>query len=156
MTKFKLLITSLYIALFISLVGCDSIKESSSNIDIKIKQKCPQCNMKLPESNIYTCNIDNDGHIHYFDDVGCMVLWTKENNINLKNVNAKIYSKDTKKYIDAFKAFYKINEKTPMLYGFSAYENKNENCINFDEVIIRMLRGEHMANPKIRKQVLGY
>ena len=48
-----------------------------------------------------------------------------------------------------------INENTPMHYSFSAYEKKCEECITFDEVIIRMLRGEHMANPKIRKQILG-
>ena len=43
-----------------------------------------------------------------------------------------------------------------LFYGFTPYEKKCKNCINFDEVILRMLRGEHMANPKIRKQILGY
>jgi hypothetical protein len=43
-----------------------------------------------------------------------------------------------------------------MHYGFSAYEKKKENLISFDEMQIRMLRGEHMANPKIRKHILGY
>ena len=36
------------------------------------------------------------------------------------------------------------------------YENKKDNSISFDEVVMRMLRGEHMANPKIRKNILGY
>ncbi len=43
-----------------------------------------------------------------------------------------------------------------MMYGFSAYENKQENIIYYEEVMMKMLRGEHMANPKIRKQILGY
>ena len=43
-----------------------------------------------------------------------------------------------------------------MLYGFSAYENECNGCIKFEEVIMKMLRGEHMANPKIRKKILGY
>ena len=63
---------------------------------------------------------------------------------------------DTHRYIDIKKAFYSINEKTPMSYGFSAYENEIENSIDFNEVRLRMLRGEHMANPKIRKHILGY
>ena len=74
----------------------------------------------------------------------------------MNSVDIKAFSNDTKKYIDTFKAFYKINERTPMLYGFSAYEKPQDGSIDFDEVIIRMLRGEHMANPKIRKQILGY
>ena len=112
--------------------------------------------MELPKSNIHTCILDKNGDMKYFDDVGCMILWSKENNIDLKNTKTKIFSNDTKKYIDTFKAYYMINEKTPMLYGFSAYENKKDGSIDFNEVIIRMLRGEHMANPKIRKQILGY
>ena len=111
--------------------------------------------MPLPKSNLHTSSLNDNGKIHYFDDVGCMVLWSKENNVELKNM--KIFSNDTKKYIDASKAFYSINERTPMNYGFGAYENKNENTIiDFNEVKLRMLRGEHMANPKIRKQILGY
>jgi hypothetical protein len=43
-----------------------------------------------------------------------------------------------------------------MNYGFGAYESKQDRSIGFDEVILKMLRGEHMANPKIRKQILGY
>jgi len=135
--------------------GCNS-ETSSKNETKKELRICPQCNMELPKSNIHTCILDKNGDMKYFDDVGCMILWSKENNIDLKNTKTKIFSNDTKKYIDTFKAYYMINEKTPMLYGFSAYENKKDGSIDFNEVIIRMLRGEHMANPKIRKQILGY
>ncbi len=101
-------------------------------------------------------DLNDDGDMVYFDDVGCMILWAKEKNIDLRKVKSRIFSNDTKKYIDPFKGYFQINERTPMLYGFSAYEKSCEGCINFDEVIIKMLRGEHMANPKIRKQILGY
>jgi len=156
MTKFRLLGFSFFLALFIALTGCSSESDSSLHVENNTKKICPQCNMELPKSNLHTSKIDDDGDIHYFDDTGCMILWTKDNDIDLKSVNAKIYANDTKKYINAFEAFYKIDERTPMLYGFSAYEIECEGCIDFDEVIMRMLRGEHMANPKIRKQILGY
>jgi len=42
-----------------------------------------------------------------------------------------------------------------MHYGFGAREKKCKECINFDEMRIRMLRGENLTNPKIRKKLLG-
>ena len=152
MKKFKFLQIAFYLSLFVILTACDSSSKESKE-DLRI---CPQCNMELPKSNIHTSTINQNGDMHYFDDVGCMILWAKDENIDLKSVKTEIFSNDTKKYIDTFKAFYKINERTPMLYGFSAYEKPQDGSIDFDEVIIRMLRGEHMANPKIRKQILGY
>ena len=52
-------------------------------------------------------------------------------------------------------AYFIINDKTPMNYGFGAYENEVNDSIKADEVELKILRGEHMANPKIRKQILG-
>ena len=152
MKKFKLLSLALSLSLLVILSACGS-EEKATETNLKI---CPQCHMELPKSNIHTAILDEDNNTHYFDDPGCLILWANSKKIDLKNADVKIFSNDTKRYIDAHKAFYKINEKTPMLYGFSAYENTQEGSINFDEVIIRMLRGEHMANPKIRKQILGY
>ncbi len=155
MKLFSNLLLAIAFTIFIS--GCNSSDTKTTTVktkkDIRI---CPQCNMPLPDSNIHTTDLNDDGDMVYFDDVGCMILWAKDEKIDLKTKKTRIFSNDTKKYIDPFKGYFQINERTPMLYGFSAYENSCEKCINFDEVIIRMLRGEHMANPKIRKQILGY
>jgi len=151
MIKFKPLLLALFASLLVIMSACNSTPNSEENLKI-----CPQCNMELPKSNIHTSSVSGNAMTKYFDDVGCMVLWMKKNDIDLKSVDIKVYSNDTKRYIDAKKAFYKFNEKTPMMYGFSAYEYKQENIIYYEEVVMRMLRGEHMANPKIRKQILGY
>jgi len=150
MNKFSLLLLALFSMLFIS--ACNS----SSDKAVQEIHICPQCNMELPASNMHTAIIEDNGNINYFDDPGCMILWAKKNGMDCNGVKAKIFSNDTKRYIKAMDAFYTINEKTPMLYGFSAYEKEQENSIDFKEVKIRMLRGEHMANPKIRKHILGY
>jgi len=150
MKNFKLSFLSLVILLFIN--ACSS----TPNTDEPTLAVCPQCNMELPKSNAHTVIIEQEDDKEYFDDPGCMVLWAQKNDLNLKETQVKIFSNDTKKYINAKVAFYKIDEKTPMLYGFSAYEKEVENSIDFDEVIVRMLRGEHLANPKIRKHILGY
>jgi hypothetical protein len=139
----KTFVKSIFVV-FLLFAGCDNTKKPHI---------CPQCNMPLPKSNINTSNINEK---IYFDDIGCLVLYAKEHNINLKKQKIKVFVNDTYRYINPYKAYFTINEKTPMNYGFTPYEKKCKNCINFDEVILRMLRGEHMANPKIRKQILGY
>lgn len=151
MIKFKPLVLTLLLSLLVIITACDSSSTTQEQLRI-----CPQCHMPLPDSNLHTSTVSGNFKTEYFDDVGCMVLWMKENNIDLNSVDMTVFSNDTKKYIDAKKAFYKFNEKTPMMYGFSAYENKQENIIYYEEVMMKMLRGEHMANPKIRKQILGY
>lgn len=152
MKKFKFINFLSYLALVIMFSACNSQSENMKN-DVKI---CPQCNMELPKSNIHTATFDDKNNIKYFDDTGCLVLWMNDNKIDIKDVDLKVFSNDTKRYIDAKKAFFSINEKTPMMYGFSAYENPKDGSIGFDDVVMRMLRGEHMANPKIRKNILGY
>jgi len=111
--------------------------------------------MKIHKSKIYTSSLSKDSKTEYFDDIGCMILWIKNNSLHVEDLELKVFSKDTNKYIDAKKAFYKIDENTPMRYGFSGYEQTQENSVSFNEVTLKMLRGEHMANPKIRKQILG-
>ena len=140
MRKFKFFI--FYFLLFIILLGCES---QTSNTPV-----CPECNMLIPESKEYSSHLENKT---YFDDMGCLILWTKEE--GKKPSAAMVFTKDSKQYIKATDAFYTINERTPMGYGFTAYENAKDKSIRFDEVKFRMLRGEHMANPKIRKQILG-
>ena len=149
MKKFKLLFLTLLPLLLLSFSAC-----SSAHIDESKEMKiCPQCNMELPASNIHTSYMSKNSKTYHFDDIGCMILYSKDDK---QPKSSMVFTNDTHKYIESNIAHYAINEKTPMSYGFSAYENEKENAIAFDEVVIRMLRGEHMANPKIRKQILGY
>ena len=146
----KTLVITLYLSVLMSFTACNSNSDTEQKVKI-----CPQCRMELPKLHTNTAFIVDDGKTTYFDDIGCMVLWAKEHNVNLKKVNPKAFTHDTKKYMDAFHLYYTINESTPMHYGFGAYEKQVDNSIDFNEVILKMLRGENMANPKIRKQILG-
>ncbi len=111
---------------------------------------CPECKMPIEKDKK-----ENISYIKkiYFDDIGCMVLWTKKHKSRLDSV--MVFTKDTRKYIKAVDAYYTIYERTPMGYGFTAYQNKKKKSIDFKEMRLRMLRGETMKNPKIRKQILG-
>jgi len=81
-----------------------------------------------------------------FDDIGCMALWFKEENIKWKD-RAIVWITDVNsgEFIDAKKAFYDTNNVTPMAYGYSAHKSKNsikkdEEIISYDEVISRVLK----------------
>lgn len=140
----------LFAALVFTL-GCSSSDAKTA----QEKRICPKCNMPLPDSNIHTAKLHANSKEHSFDDIGCLVLWAKEHDVVLDGAKIEVFSNDTHKYIDAQKAFFTINEKTPMNYGFTAYEAQKSDTIPINEVTLKMLRGEHMANPKIRKQILG-
>ena len=145
MKEFKLII--FIFTLFLTFWGCSSPK-TASNI-------CPKCNMHIDDSKLHSTSLHINNSVHNFDDIGCMILFAKENQLNLNKTESKVFTNDTNRYIDSSKAYYTTDENSPMGYGFSAYEKEKSNVIKFDKVIINMLRGEHMANPKIRKQTLG-
>jgi len=42
-----------------------------------------------------------------------------------------------------------------MGYGFGSRERETNTTISFEEMRLRMLRGENLSDPKIRKKLLG-
>jgi len=131
---------------------------NSKKVPLEFKDntiQCPQCHMYLSSTKYTAQIITQDLKTHFFDDVGCATLWLKEQKIEPQTITFWIFSNDTNRYIDAFKTFYSINDITPMHYGFGAYAHPKEGLIDFTEMRLRMLRGENMSDPKIRKKLLG-
>ncbi len=131
---------------------------NKEKIPIKIvpnKMQDPQCHMYLSKDEFSMEVITKDLKTHFFDDPGCAILWMKAQNIDPSRVTIWAYSMDSKKWIDAKKAYYSISDfETPMHYGFGAHEKSKKGFIDFNEMRLRMLRGENMTNPKIRKKIL--
>ncbi|MCF6173344.1 MAG: hypothetical protein L3J44_06125 [Campylobacteraceae bacterium] len=150
----------------IVLAGLAYFKFSKNVNDVKNMQKVPlkiipnkmqdpQCHMYLSGDTFAVEVITSDFKTHFFDDPGCSILWMKSQNINPSKVTIWAYSMDSKKWINAKKAYYSISDfQTPMHYGFGAHKNKKKGYIDFKEMRLRMLRGENMTNPKIRKKIL--
>jgi len=163
------LIKTIYILLItLFLASCESKDPSlveylftSSNPNLKALEfepssaTCPKCRMPLKSKINSVQVIFNDERTYIFDDIGCLILWIKDAKIDKKQIKIFAYTSDTHKYLDAHKLYYSIKDKTPMGYGFSAYEKKLDGFIGFDEMSLKMLRGENMADPKIRKRLLG-
>lgn len=112
------------------------------------------CGMIITDMTYASQVVAPDGKTWFFHDHGGMANWLKDK--EFKN-SAKIWvmSKDSKKYIDGRTAWYSRTENTPMRYGFGAYEQKQDSFITFDDMSLKVLRNETMANPVYRKELLG-
>lgn len=118
------------------------------------KYQDSDCGMIIDNLDYVSQVVAPDGKTWFFHDHGGMANWLKDK--AFKN-EAKIWVRtiDTKKYIDGRTAWYSQTDITPMRYGFGAYENKQDGFITFEEMSLKMLRGETMANPVYKKELLG-
>lgn len=118
--------------------------------------QCPQCHMYIVGKKDTAQVISKEGKTYFFDDIGCAILWSRDTKVALESVVFWVYTKDSLKWINANDAFYSVIDETPMHYGFGSYEKEEKGMISFDEMRLRMLRGENMSDPKVRKKLLGY
>ncbi len=114
----------------------------------------PQCAMVVEKNEFAAQLAAKSGKTWIFDDVGCMVLWS-DDKVFLDPPKLWVYTLDSKKWIDAKKAYYSTTEHTPMHHGFGAHEFPDARYISYEEMRLRTLRKEDMSNPVIRKKLLG-
>lgn len=119
-------------------------------IDIIIgKFQDSDCGMVINQIDYASQVISKSGKTWFFHDHGGMVNWLKNKEFKDTSI-IWVKSLDTKKWIDGRTAWYSRDEKTPMLYGFGAYENKIDKLISYDAMFLHMVRGEHLRNPKMQ------
>jgi len=112
------------------------------------------CGMVIDDLAYASQVVSPDGKTWSFHDHGGFVHWLSDKKFKDSAV-IWVMSRDTHRWIDGRKAYYSFNEITPMGYGFGAYEYKKDATVDFDTMSLRVLRGETMKDPKIRKQILG-
>ena len=90
------------------------------------RDMCARCVMVVSDrQNTVQVKNPTTGESYMFDDLGCAVLWFKENKIEWKD-KAMIWITDLEsgEWIDARTAFYDAGNVTPMAFGFSAHKTK--------------------------------
>lgn len=161
------LLKILFIIGFLGLVGIifismsksqDMIVIKSGNLDAKPLEiklghfQDSDCGMVINSLEYTSQVVNKDGDTWFFHDHGGMVKWLELKEFK-NEATIWVWAKDTNKWLDGRKAWYSKTDTTPMRYGFGAYENKNDNFISFDEMSLKMLRGENLTNPYVRKQL---
>jgi len=154
---------ALSIGISLLLMGCeksdDALKHNHAKEALPFSLgtvQCPKCRMPVESLNNAVQVVKPNGNTYIFDDVGCMILWAKENKQDFNTLVSWVYAHDSHHWIDAQKAYYSLTDSTPMRYGFGAYEKPHADFISFEKMRLRMLRGLTLKDPKIRKHLLGH
>jgi len=155
------LLVLVIVALFVSLASSQKMVVTTEGNFKKIpipmvvnKYQDSDCGMVIYNLDYISQVISSSGKTWFFHDHGGFVNWLKDKEFK-EDVTIWVMSKDTKKWIDAKKAFYSLTDKTPMGYGFGAYEKRIDGHVDYDTMSLRMLRGETLRDPRIQKQLLG-
>ena len=155
-----LVIISIIIGVFLSLadktnmvvVKEDNLKKLPLEMELN-KYQDSDCGMVIDNLVDASQVISPSFKTYFFHDNGGMVNWLSDKEFKDEAI-IWVMSRDSKKYIDARQAYYSVNDITPMGNGFGAYEFNKNNLISFDEMSLKMLRGENMNNTRIKNQLL--
>lgn len=93
------------------------------------KEPCAHCRMLVTDKRFAAQLVTAEGDRHYFDDVGCMVLWIDTRKVTPKRSWAR--DAQTGQWLDARAARYASGVRTPMDYG---YEARLEGGVGWDEL----------------------
>lgn len=149
----------IWAAIFITLfAGCQKPKDRITLHKVHWdRDMCERCKMVTSDRHHSVQAINpKTGKSYMFDDIGCLLLWLQEEQIEWKD-QAKIWITDvrTGKWIDARVAYYDTNNVTPMAYGFAAHANKNdikakEEVVRFGDLTKRVIEIEKINNSQYR------
>ena len=138
-----------YIILIVGFLflGCEEKSKTDVSKVHWDRDMCARCVMVVSDrKNTAQVRHPQTGRKYMFDDIGCTILWFKEEKIQWAN-KAIIWITDvnTGKWIDARTAFYDTENITPMAYGFSAHKTKDtikkdQEIIDFKEVTRRVIK----------------
>ena len=155
-----LVIIAIIVALFLSLGSKQKmivIKEGNvaqKALPMELhKHQDSDCGMVIEDLEYASQVVSKDGKTWFFHDHGGFVHWLEDKPFK-DEVKIWVMSRDSKKWIDGKKAYYSLNDITPMGYGFGAYEFFKDGLVKYETMRLKMLRGETMNNPLIRKKLL--
>ena len=136
MNIYKWLITLLISLSFISCSGEIDTNPKEIKYDREI---CELSKMIISVRNYAAQTINpHNGDRFYWDDIGCAILWFDEKGIEWED-EAITYVKDvnTNEWLNAKEAYYTHGAITPMDFGFSAHETKQDGVENYDYNYVR-------------------
>lgn len=105
---------AVYFALF--LMGCNAYQDGDIPEMRYGQDLCSECRMTLVDPKYASVLVTKDGEILKFDDIGCMALFEKKNQI--QSAWAWVHDGITESWIERSKAYYVWDEKLATPMGF--------------------------------------
>lgn len=150
MKKILLIIT---IAL---IFGCNKKADQSAHEINYDRDICVNCLMGIADQKYTAQAINEYGEVIWFDDLGCFVEYEKtEAWKRWGGDKAKVWIGDceTGKWLDAYKAFYRFGDRTPMGYGYGALkDNLGDTLFDYQATVKRIKSGETMREDFIKSK----
>ena len=130
---------------FFLFLGCQ--KDDYTKVPPKMhwdRDLCERCKMAISERDYGVIAVDNHNKVFRFDDIGCLILWQKQEHPEISIKKIWIKDKKRKTWIDGLNAIYIKGYKTPMDYGYAAFSKKdapkNKRWYDFIEVKEEIIR----------------
>jgi hypothetical protein len=82
------------------------------------RDTCERCRMTISERSFATQLRTRDGHLHRFDDVGCAVVWERDQNADVTEVWVHELGGDA--WLDGLDSRFVKVRNSPMGYGYGA------------------------------------
>lgn len=108
------------------------------------RDACEHCRMIISERG-FAAELREGARnrIHKFDDIGCAVHWAKANGQPLDKL-AEFWvmsHADEKTWLDARKAWYRVDLRSPMNYNFAAEPSRGDAAVSYDDLVARLAAG---------------
>jgi len=149
--KKLILISTLFFAFACNTEVDQSAREINYDRDI-----CVNCLMGLAEKEYTAQAINEYGEVLWFDDLGCLVEYAKTEDWKkwgCESAKAWIGDCETGEWIDAYKAFYRYGDRTPMGYGYGALkENLGDTLFDYNTTVKRIEDGKTMREEFIKEK----
>jgi hypothetical protein len=84
-------------------------------------EACTRCRMLISEPRFAGQVRDADGHVHPFDDPGCLLLWLEENDVEPAEI--WFHHLDEDRWVSGERAVFVPVESTPMAYGLGVRDS---------------------------------
>ncbi len=119
---------------------------------------CAQCLMGIADQPYAVQAINSSGQVLWFDDIGCLVNYTKTPSWKkfINNRPYKIWVGNSNgasgdKWLELQKAYFTYGKHTPMGYGYSAVKTPSDSSFTFIQVEKRIIEGKTMREEFLKK-----
>jgi len=154
--KMKRSFKNIFIFICLFILSCSDRNEEQLPVDfVWDRVACEECKMALSNPHYSAQVIEPNGTPHYFDDIGCAILWLGRQSWKDK-ARTWVNDVNTTEWIEANKANWIYGDlKTPMGYGYAATLSPVDNRLDYETVTKWMLIGKNLVNENMAKHLLS-
>ncbi len=151
----KFLKLSIVFVLLLSVItSCSERNDEQLPVDfVWDRVVCERCKMALSDHRYSVQVIDDKGEAHFFDDIGCSILWLKGQAWKDKS-RTWVNDVKTTDWIEAKKANWIFGDSnTPMGFGFAATLSPVTDVLAFETVKNQVVSGKTLVKKNMEKHM---